>query len=180
MEGYLYKSTSFFSKWDKRYFILKDNILCYFKNKGGELRGKLHLSILQIKDYDENDKKFEIDSGLTSISIRAETKEERDIWIKKIKENQHQNLMFELEYLNRNLQIFNKENSVIEEILKLQAKLDVIKNYISILENHNVKVFELVQQKGDYKNEITSITKECRVKYKYIILRLNMKIYFKK
>jgi len=163
MEGYLNKSSSYFSRWKRRFFVLKDNILYYYKEKGGELRGRFHLSISSIKDYDENDKRFELDSGLKTVSIRAVSKEERDIWIKKIKENQLDHLNFEKEFLKRNQEMFKSQsNDISEEIKSLQSKLNLIKQYVHILESYNKKIYDLSLQKncGD---EIKSITNASKV-----------------
>ncbi len=162
MEGYLNKSTTF-SRWKRRYFVLSDDILYYYTEKGGELRGRLHLSISQIKEYEKNDNRFEIDSGLTTISIRAETKESRDTWIHKIKNSQFDHEAYEREYLKRNTEMFNHSNGLFEEIMNLESKLDVIKSYIKILEDYNQKICDLVQQKG-HDEEVIALTNDNKVK----------------
>jgi len=154
MEGYLEKSTTYFSRWKRRYFILRDNILYYYKEKGGELSGRIHLSIAKIQDYDKNDTKFE----------KADKVSVRDNWVNKIKEAQYSQEAYEREYIKRNHEMLKSDSnsSALEEIINLQSKLDVIRNYTKILESYNDKIFNIVQQKN-MKQEIMGITKECHV-----------------
>jgi len=164
------KSTSYFSTWKKRYFVLKDNIFYYYKEKGGELRGRLHLSISQIKNYDPNDLRFELDSGLTSISLKAENKKERDNWITKIKNTKAEYETYEKEFVKRNTAIFGLEfGNVTDEIDNLQSKLHVIKTYIAILNNLNDKICELVQKKN-CEEEIINVSQENKVNITNITL----------
>ena len=169
MEGYLYKSTSYFSTWKKRYFVLKDNIFYYYKEKGGELKGRIHLSISFIKNNEENDKRFELDSGLVSISLRAETPKDRDIWINKINKHKLDYERYEKEHLYRNSAIFHSEAGTKEEIEKLESKLDVIRKYTGILSNYNDKIFELTIKKN-CEEQILQITKENKVIYALFII----------
>ena len=165
MEGYLNKTTpsTYFSRWKRRYFTLRDNIIYHFKEKGGELRGRYHLSVTQVKEYDKPDKCFELFTGSTSILFRAETLKERDAWVNKIKSTQFEHEQYEKEYLKRNTEIFKSPNGVYDEIVNLQSKLDVIKKYTTILDKFNDKIYELVKQRNCIE-EIKSITKESKVR----------------
>ena len=165
IKGYLNTSTSYFSTWKRRYFILKnDNILYHYSEKGGELKGKIHLAISQTKNDLSNDRRFEIDSGLTSIAIKAENKEERDSWINKIKLSQQKHEAFEKDFLKKTSEIFqtNDGNSISEEIENFQSKLEVICMYTRILEEYNQKISEIATEKNS-EEKILSLTKKIKV-----------------
>jgi len=88
----------------------------------------------------------------------------RDNWVNKIKEAQYSQEAYEREYIKRNHEMLKSDSnsSALEEIINLQSKLDVIRNYTKILESYNDKIFNIVQQKN-MKQEIMGITKECHV-----------------
>jgi oxysterol-binding protein 1 len=48
IEGYLKKYTNLISRWKTRYFILENGILSYYSEKGGSLRGTIHMSISEV------------------------------------------------------------------------------------------------------------------------------------
>jgi len=165
IEGYLNISTSYFSTWKRRYFILKnDNILYHYKEKGGELKGRIHLAVSQTKNDLSDDRRFEIDSGLTSISVKAENKEERDSWINKTKLSQQKHEAFEKDFLKKTSEIFqtNEGNSISEEVEIFQSKLEVICMYTRILEEYNKKISEIALEKNS-EEEILLLTKKSKV-----------------
>jgi len=108
-EGMLTKEGGLHKTWKPRYFILKDNCLYYFKNKGDkEPRGIIPLENLRVRECNDTKKKFcfEIyapNSGSVikacktdsdgkvvvghhdSYKICAPSKEERDSWMNDIK-----------------------------------------------------------------------------------------------
>lgn len=109
-EGWLTKEGGLHKSWRKRYFILKDNCLYYFKNVGDrEPRGIIPLENLQVREVQDSKRKycFEIYSADNSSSlikacktdsegkvveghhdvyrICAESSQERETWIGCIK-----------------------------------------------------------------------------------------------
>jgi hypothetical protein len=87
MEGNLYKWTNYFSFWKERYFVLRGNILYYYIKKGDRPRGRIHLAVALVNESPEDDTKFEIDTGLAILYLKAETKELKQEWIQAIKKS---------------------------------------------------------------------------------------------
>jgi hypothetical protein len=87
MEGNLYKWINYFSFWKERYFVLRGNILYYYMKKGDRPRGRIHLAVALVNESPEDDTKFEIDTGLAIVYLKAETKELKQEWIQAIKKS---------------------------------------------------------------------------------------------
>ena len=43
-----------FTRWRERYFTLKDGVLDYYMERGGVLRGKIHMKICEINETPED------------------------------------------------------------------------------------------------------------------------------
>ena len=84
MEGNLLKWTNLIFGWSERYFVLKGNILYYYLKKGDKPKGRFHLSVCQINVID-SENRFDIDTGLTIIYLKASNKELNDDWAKAFK-----------------------------------------------------------------------------------------------
>lgn len=80
MEGYLFKWTNFIKGWTIRYFLLTKHILYYMKEKGDNDKNAIHLKIAKVVP-EKNKRSFVIDTGTNKIHLKANTEEERDIWI---------------------------------------------------------------------------------------------------
>ncbi len=85
MEGKLYKWTNYFSFWKERYFVLRGNVLYYYIKKGDRPRGRIHLGVSILNESPEDDTKFEIDTGLALVYLKAEDKISKEEWIRSIK-----------------------------------------------------------------------------------------------
>jgi hypothetical protein len=85
MEGRLFKWTNYFSFWKERYFVLRGNILYYYVKKGERPRGRIHLTIALLNESPEDDTKFEIDTGLSIVYLKADSKEKKTEWLQAIK-----------------------------------------------------------------------------------------------
>lgn len=83
MEGYLFKWTNFIKGWTIRYFVLSKHILYYYKQKGDSEKNAIHLKIAKVIP-EKNKKSFVIDTGTNKIYLKANSEEERDIWINSI------------------------------------------------------------------------------------------------
>lgn len=83
MEGYLFKWTNFIKGWTIRYFLLTKHILYYMKEKGDTEKNAIHLKIAKVLP-EKNKRSFVIDTGTNKIYLKANTEEERDIWISAI------------------------------------------------------------------------------------------------
>jgi hypothetical protein len=85
MEGMLFKWTNYFSFWKKRYFVLRGNILYYYVKKGDRPRGRIHLAVSILNESPEDVTKFEIDTGVSIVYLKAQNKEMKKEWINAIK-----------------------------------------------------------------------------------------------
>src|SRR5689334_6602717 len=83
MEGTLQKWTNYIFGWKERYFVLKGSVFYYYMKKGDKPKGSIHLGICQVNT--NVDTKFELDTGINIVYIKAETKEVRDDWVKALK-----------------------------------------------------------------------------------------------
>jgi hypothetical protein len=84
MEGNLFKWTNYLFGWRERYFVLIGSVFYYYYKKGDRPRGRLHLSVCQI-NFQPNDTKLELDSGIAVLYLKAQSVEERDRWLKALK-----------------------------------------------------------------------------------------------
>lgn len=85
MEGVLDKWTNMFGGYQKRYLILKGEIVYYCEEKGLPFKGKLHLLVCTINDLADEECKFEIHTGSCFFYFKAETAEEKNEWIKALR-----------------------------------------------------------------------------------------------
>ena len=150
MEGHLYKYKNLLSGWKKRYFVLKDNILYYHKNKGEEVKGRIHLSVATIKESSKKkEKEFEIHSGITVFFLRAETKQEKDTWVTKLKSVKFETENQDNHILQKDIKIYeDKTQEVQEEITSLQSKILELRLQTRKLQNYNEKISELHKDKN--------------------------------
>lgn len=84
MEGTLTKWTNYFNGWKERLFLLKGPILYYYYSKNEKPKGKIHMGLASIVDDGESDF-FEISTGSTIFFLKAANKEERDRWVKALR-----------------------------------------------------------------------------------------------
>jgi hypothetical protein len=85
MEGILFKWTNYFSFWKQRYFVLRGNILYYYIKKGDRPRGRIHLAVALLNESPEDDTKFELDTGVSIVYLKADSRELKREWIQAIK-----------------------------------------------------------------------------------------------
>ena len=85
MEGLLklYKGASVGYK--ERYCVLDNNALTICKEKGGEIKGTLHMSAYTIKS-DQDDFTLTLSNGLWAIDLKAETPELLESWVESLKQ----------------------------------------------------------------------------------------------
>jgi len=80
LEGYMEKWTNCCSGWQRRYFILSENILFYYITKGMRYKGKIHLQIAEVVLDEKNDVKFMVDTGIQKFYLRTENSSNRKKW----------------------------------------------------------------------------------------------------
>ncbi len=150
MEGNLYKYKNLISGWKKRYFVLKDNILYYHKHKGEKVKGRIHLSVATIKEtHDKKNNKFEINSGITAFQLKTDTKEERDVWLTKLRSVKFETENHKNDILDKDLLVYeDKTKQIVDEINLLQSKITELKLSSGTLYNYNEKIIELSKDKN--------------------------------
>merc|ERR1712137_1346988 len=96
-EGNLWKleSTLVGTQWKKKYFVLKDNLFCWYSNEknvsGQKPKGVIYCEESRIYEMDGKElpgKKefvFQIDTGKTRINIAADSQEELKSWMTEIR-----------------------------------------------------------------------------------------------
>jgi len=96
-QGYLWKLESSLVglQWKKKYFVLKDNLLCWYSNEknisGQKPKGVIYCEESRIYEMDPKEvhgKKefvFQVDTGKTRVNIAAETQEDLKSWMTEIR-----------------------------------------------------------------------------------------------
>ena len=84
MEGYLFKWTNFIKGYQIRYFIIIKHILYYSKQKGDSENKAIPLKISKVIPEKEKSKCFIIESGSSKFHLKANSTEDRDIWVEAI------------------------------------------------------------------------------------------------
>lgn len=85
MEGEIEKWTNMFGGYQKRYLILKGEILYYCESQGSPFKGKVHLLVSTINEMPDEECKFEINTGSCVFFFKTETPEEKGNWVKALK-----------------------------------------------------------------------------------------------
>jgi hypothetical protein len=135
MEGILFKWTNYFSFWKERYFVLRGNILYYYLKKGDRPKGRIHLTVALLNESPEDDTKFEIDTGISIVYLKAETKELKQEWVQAIKKSKFENVaeslnkpenMIPIDYgTNRNS--LNSDDKLIRKISDIRFAVEKLK-----------------------------------------------------
>lgn len=144
MEGEISKWTNLMSGWQKRILILKGDILYYYEKKGESAKGRVHLLVSQIIECQDDELKFEINTGSTIFYFKTETKEEKASWIQALKQaklNADRSLIkpdpnkdfsfnsSETENLPSKLQeLYSSVESMYNTNLKLEKELNIVEN----------------------------------------------------
>jgi hypothetical protein len=79
-EGVLLKWTNYIYGWKPRYFVLHDGLFEYCKEKGEPLKGKISLSTLSLKKHPKRDTDLIINTGISTINLRAYNPKEAQEW----------------------------------------------------------------------------------------------------
>jgi hypothetical protein len=177
MEGVLLKWVNYIFGWRERYFVLKGNVLYYYYKKGEKPKGKIHLSVSQLNQTND-ELKFEIDTGLNLIYIKAASKETKDEWIRAIKlaklegENKLQLNIFasnndnnkelnknDLEYASNQT---NKHSVITED--KLMKKINLISRTVDTLAKDNNNMMTILNINDVIGFEMKTIVKQNNVK----------------
>ena len=173
MEGYLNKWTNYILRWRRRYFILKNNILFYFINKGDKAKGRIHLGICSINVTD--DIKFELDTGMGKIFLKAESESELNDWVREIKRaKDNLNSLQNYSYERTNTEINNfipKEINIEEE--KFNRKLSDLSTSIVNLSNVHKELQILNDKKNEFPFEkLKKITDDIIIKDENVKINL--------
>jgi len=176
MEGVLLKWVNYIFGWRERYFVLKSNVLYYYYKKGEKPKGKIHLAVSQL--IQTNDPlKFEIDTGLNILYIKAFSTDIKDEWIRAIKlaklegENKTPGNMFNLSngsYNKNEIDYHSNKNSMITED-KLLKKINLLSKTAEKLSNDNAGISRILNLTDHNSNELRRLLKENNVKSIYFI-----------
>jgi hypothetical protein len=73
--------------WQKKYFILSENIVTYCSEKGGNIEGKIHMHVAHIEPGPANSPIFKINTGVQSLKLRAENLNAKSRWLNALYDN---------------------------------------------------------------------------------------------
>lgn len=85
MEGYLQKWVNPFHRWQKRYFILNNDILTYCDEKGGKAKGQIHLKVAGISWNLNDPLRIVIYTGINHLILKANDSKECHDWVTSLK-----------------------------------------------------------------------------------------------
>ena len=166
MEGKLYKYKNFIRGWKERYFVLKGSLLYYYHSKGDKPRGRIHLGLSQINTEDNEGKTFQINTGSKIFYLKAETKEERENWIKNLKkaklegEKQIKNANNILNINDINKQSLNIDGEKIKEIYtKLNLDNELFQNIIKKKDINKDKLSVILNRYKETADELNELIK---------------------
>uniref|UniRef100_A0A915EP71 Oxysterol-binding protein n=1 Tax=Ditylenchus dipsaci TaxID=166011 RepID=A0A915EP71_9BILA len=94
MEGSLNKWTNMVHGWQYRYFVLNDDVLCYYTSKEkmfkGQQRGCIRLRSAAIGIDGEHDKSFTITVDGKVFHLQGRDQAERDLWVRALERVIHE------------------------------------------------------------------------------------------
>jgi hypothetical protein len=182
MEGTLLKWTNYLFGWRERYFVIKGSICYYYIKKGDKPKGRIHLGICQINSTD--DTKFELDTGINVVYMKAENKELRDEWVKALKsakreaenkiQNEKNNIGVNLlnnslnnvgnsiRLENNPLEFSTSRNSIMTED-KLLKKINTMHNGVEKIMRNNEKFGNIFNNNNGINNEFREIYNSYKV-----------------
>ena len=85
MEGELLKWTNYLFGYKERFFVLKGDVVYYYITKGDKVKGKIHLLVATVNYLEEDPLKFEVDTGLNKLFLKALNPEDKINWVKALK-----------------------------------------------------------------------------------------------
>jgi hypothetical protein len=135
MEGEISKWTNMISGWQKRVLILKGEILYYYEKKGESAKGRVHLFVSQIIECQEDELKFEINTGSTIFYFKTETKEEKSNWIQALKQAKLNADRAQIKSDSNKDFTFNTN-----ETLNFPSKLQELYSTVELTYNTNLKI----------------------------------------
>lgn len=115
MEGYVFEWINFIKGWRPRYLISEKNYL-YISHQKNDLKKKQIVMAETTKIIDDKKKKFSVDLGKNRIYFKAQSADEKLLWIEKIK----QNILNELKKMQE--QIININNPISDSVENFQNK----------------------------------------------------------
>ncbi|CAD8132130.1 unnamed protein product [Paramecium pentaurelia] len=125
MEGYLLKWVNPFQRWQKRYFILNDNILTYCDQPGGRSKGQIHLKVAGINESKDDTLRIIINTGTGQILLKAANIDEKNKWLIALKKNQ--------EYCQRH-QVFNYGQRIQELLTDIWSNFALFDEQLTYLQ----------------------------------------------
>lgn len=182
MEGEINKWTNLMSGWQKRILILKGEILYYYEKKGESAKGRVHLLVSQITECQDDELKFEVNTGSTIFYFKTETKEEKANWIQALKQaklNADRSLIktdpnkdfsfnsAETGDLPLKLQeLYTNVESIFNINIKLEKQLKSLESDGSKFDNNLIILQSLVKQQNDPLSKTIKLMKTLIVFFK--------------
>ena len=145
--GYLKKWTNYVGMWKERYFVLKDDILTYYIEKGMPPKGKIHLSISELQDNNNEPLFFTINNGISNIYLQAFSIEQKNNFVQAF--NQAKQL---IQNAKKKEDLFYNSNN--NQMKSIQKDIKLLKEKLQII-NNNECISLLNQLESIVKKEIT-------------------------
>lgn len=147
MDGTLKKWTNFISGWKERYCIIQGDMFYYYLEKGDITpKYKIHLSVATIKEYNKQEKRFDINTGNGVVwQFKTNTKKNKKDWVgsfKTAKIVSERNM--KLKQIGQSMSIsLNEENTnIVRKIINdiENSLVEVKSNVNKLLENQEFDV----------------------------------------
>ena len=170
LSGYLLKWTNYITQWQRRYFVLNENVISYYINKGDTPKGRFHLSLAKVNcddggnggDEVSGDFVFSVDTGMGVVYLKAVDYKEKMMWVNSISRNIEVVVKKER---NKNKEYFNmkgddaRDNEEYSEemVMKINKVKDVLKKIKSKIKMNYKKDYGLLRDVVACENIINTI-----------------------
>ena len=169
MEGEIKKWTNMLLGYQIRYCVITGEMFYYYNKKGEDVKGKVHLGISKLEDSNPDSEKFELDSGSNYYYFKANNLEEKQKWVRAIKEakfnaNKPQNKGLKANKIANNdnalsrLDNFGFEPDSNSISLNLPERLSYIRNLALKLSDNNIKIHKHLAENYDLGQDEPSIS----------------------
>jgi len=173
LEGYMNKWTNCCQGWKLRYFILRENVLNYYVERGARVKGKIHITICEINPDSKNVKRFEINTGTLNIYLEVLEEPDRKKWIDMLMaiKKRGQLLIPVKDKTVDQSQVNTQNNLFTTADIKVLKRLYTTKELISLLIKSNKQINELLSSEEINKTALKNLTDNYKVNI-FVIINL--------